>query len=58
MHERHRVDQITSVSFTKEQAKALQALAKARSWSVARTVRYAVDKTLAAAVEKSTGGTA
>ena len=49
MHERHRVDQITYVAFTKEQAKALQALAKRKDWSVAKTVRYAVDKAVAAA---------
>jgi hypothetical protein len=50
MHEK--VNQITSVSFTKEQAKALQALAKGKDWSIAKTVPYAVDQAVAAAAEQ------
>ncbi len=44
MHKRNKVDNITSVSFTDKQVKALQALAETNDWSIAKTVRYAVDK--------------
>ncbi len=46
MHEK--VNQVTYVAFTKEQASALRALAKARDWSIAKVVRYAVEKTIVA----------
>ncbi len=44
MRKRPKVDNITSVTFTDEQAKSLRAMAKARSWTISETVRYAVDK--------------
>ncbi len=50
MHEK--VNQITSVAFSKEQAKALKALAKRKDWSIAKTVRFAVDQAVAAATEQ------
>jgi hypothetical protein len=46
MHQRY--TQITSVSFTPEQAKELEALAKKREWSVAKTVRESVRMAIAA----------
>ncbi len=52
MHQRY--SQITSVSFTPEQAKQLEALAKRRDWSVAKTVRESVRIAIAAAAAEQT----
>jgi hypothetical protein len=56
MHQRY--TQITSVSFTPEQVKELEALAKKRDWSVAKTVRESVRMAVAAAATEQHGATA